>query len=173
MRKARRRKSFFFFFFDAGSCIKPHSKTHYSIYLYLSCSTKTASWDAWSLWQLPVGEEHISNSVLLFYLPLVHTLSLTTSLPLALSSLLCFHIYNYSHSFCAFLCLLHTLISLPAPTTLSTCAIWLPLLSAFLCRLLFCLSEAGLLVPYRTFMNYERRLSSWEGNGSLSVQPLC
>lgn len=100
-------------------------------------------------------------------------LSLTTSLPLALPSLLCFHIYNYSDPFCAFLCLLHTLISLPTPTTLSMCAIWLPLLSAFLCRLLFCSSEAGLLVPYRTFMNYERRLSSWDGNGSLSVQPLC
>lgn len=48
--------------------------TQYSICLYLSCSTKCASSDAWSFWQLPEGVEHISNSVLLFYLPIVHTL---------------------------------------------------------------------------------------------------
>lgn len=69
MRKARRGKSFVFF--DSGSCIKPHSIAFIFIYLV---AQKNASWDAWSLWQLPEGEEHISNSVLLFCLPLVHTL---------------------------------------------------------------------------------------------------
>lgn len=57
MRKARRGKSGFFFF-DAGSCIKPHSIAF--IFIYLVAQTN-ASRDARSLWQLPEGEEHISN----------------------------------------------------------------------------------------------------------------
>lgn len=163
MRKARRGVGFL------------HKATHYSIYLYLSCSATKCVLGCVVVMATSRGRgTYFKFSLYSFaFHSFTLYLSLTTSLPLTLPSLLCLHIYNYSGPSFAFLCLLHTLISLPAPTTLSMCATWLPLLSAFLCRLLSCLSEAGLLVPYRTFMNYERRLASWDGNGSLSVQPLC